>query len=126
MGTNRAEQGILVIFAIRSLIAVGLLVLAVLAGRALWKYIHTKTASNSVPEEMSGESKVPKTLAGAIQENRKRCGLTQEQLAQRLNVSRQAVSKWENGTAEPSTANLLTLAEVFGITVDNLLHEMQE
>ena len=126
MGTNRAEQGILVIFAIRSLIAVGLLVLAVLAGRALWKYIHTKTASNSVPEEMPGENKVSKTLPDAIQENRKRCGLTQEQLAQRLNVSRQAVSKWENGTAEPSTANLLTLAEVFGITVDSLLQATQE
>lgn len=49
------------------------------------------------------------------------CNMTQEQVADRLSVSRQAVSKWENGTAEPSTANLLALAELFGVSVDALL-----
>lgn len=103
----------------------GLLVLAVLLGRALWKYLHTNQETKPKTQAKPAEEEVQRSLAQSLQENRKRCGLTQEQLAQRLDVSRQAVSKWENGTAEPSTANLLALAEVFGITVDQLLHETQ-
>ena len=41
--------------------------------------------------------------------------MTQEQVAEALGVSRQAVSKWENGTAEPSTSNLLALARLYGV-----------
>ena len=47
-------------------------------------------------------------------------------VAETLGVSRQAVSKWENGTSDPSTSNLCALAKLYGIPVEELLHETQE
>ena len=56
-----------------------------------------------------------------IQLLRKNAGLTQEQLAERLEVSRQSVSKWENGQATPDTDNLVAMSRLFGIGVDGIL-----
>lgn len=53
--------------------------------------------------------------------HRKRLGLSQEELAARLGVSRQAVSKWELGTSTPEPENIIALARIFGITTDELL-----
>ena len=50
-------------------------------------------------------------------------GLTQQQLAAALNVSHQAVSKWENGAALPDIQTLLDLTKLFGITVEQLLRD---
>lgn len=47
--------------------------------------------------------------------------ITQDELASRLNVSRQAVSKWETGAALPDVAQLMKLAELYGVTVDDIL-----
>ncbi|MGN1421554.1 MAG: helix-turn-helix domain-containing protein [Eubacterium sp.] len=52
---------------------------------------------------------------------RKEKGMTQEELAQMLGVSPQAVSKWENLTSCPDIALLPDIAEIFGVTVDELL-----
>ena len=52
--------------------------------------------------------------------------LSQEELAARLGVSRQAVSKWELGEASPDTGKLLSLARAFGVTADHLLDDAQE
>lgn len=54
---------------------------------------------------------------------RKKCGLSQEALAEKIGVSRQAVSKWETGDALPEITKLKSLAECFGVTVDFLLDE---
>ena len=54
---------------------------------------------------------------------RKRAGLSQEALADKLGVSRQAVSKWETGEAEPEIGKLRLLAKEFGVTADWLLSE---
>ena len=54
---------------------------------------------------------------------RKKAGLSQDTLAEKLEVSRQAVSKWENGEAVPETGKLPGLAKVFGVTIDWLLSE---
>ena len=54
---------------------------------------------------------------------RKKAGLSQEELAGRVGVSRQAVSKWELGDAAPEVDKLRALAREFGITVDELLSE---
>lgn len=54
---------------------------------------------------------------------RKKAGLSQEALADRLGVSRQAVSKWETGEATPEVGKLLLLAKEFGVTTDWLLSE---
>ena len=53
--------------------------------------------------------------------HRKRMGLSQEELAARLGVSRQAVSKWELGTSTPDPSNIVALAKLFAITTDELL-----
>lgn len=50
-----------------------------------------------------------------IKEKRKELNLTQEYLAKELNISRQAVSKWEKGLSDPSMDNLVKLSEIFGV-----------
>ena len=66
------------------------------------------------------------SLADKIIDLRKKKGWSQEELAEKLGVSRQAVSKWENGTSDPSTSNLCALAKLYGIPVEELLHETQD
>ena len=56
-----------------------------------------------------------------LQELRKRKGLTQEQLAESLYVSRTAISKWESGRGYPSIDSLKRVAEFFSVTIDGLL-----
>lgn len=53
---------------------------------------------------------------------RREHGLTQEQLAERIGVSRQAVSKWERTESSPDTDNLIALARLYGVTLDELLY----
>ena len=52
---------------------------------------------------------------------RKKQVLSQEELAEKLNVSRQAVSRWEVGSAQPDASNVLQLSKLFGVTADYLL-----
>lgn len=61
------------------------------------------------------------TLGNRIAANRKRLGLTQDQLAEQLGVTPQAVSKWENNQSCPDIAILPKLAQIFGITTDELM-----
>ena len=56
-----------------------------------------------------------------IQELRRGKGFSQEKLAERMEVSRQAISKWESGAAIPEVDKLIQLARLFGVTVDDLL-----
>ena len=62
-------------------------------------------------------------LSEKIVELRKSNGMSQEVLAEKLNVSRQAISRWENETAMPDAANILQLSKLFGVTADYLLNE---
>lgn len=59
-------------------------------------------------------------LNANLKKLRKANGLSQEQVAERLNVSRQAVAKWEKGESLPDIYNCRALAELFGVTVDDL------
>jgi len=61
------------------------------------------------------------TLGESIYYYRKRAGLSQEELAARVGVSRQAVSRWELGDTTPEVGKLVALAEAFGVTTDQLL-----
>lgn len=61
------------------------------------------------------------TLNDKIQALRRARGLSQEEAADALNVSRQAVSKWETGQSYPSTENLIALAALFESSADELL-----
>ena len=61
------------------------------------------------------------STADRLVQLRKDSGLSQEALAAKLGVSRQAISKWERAEASPDTDNLIALAEIYGITLDALL-----
>lgn len=60
-------------------------------------------------------------LADRLVELRKEHKLSQEALAEKLGLSRQSISKWERAEASPDTDNLIALAEVYGVTLDELL-----
>ena len=100
------------------LISGGLIYVFILLIKALRKYL----ASGEVRKE---KAQVCKSLGEALKEHRTRCHMTQEFVAEHLGVSRQAVSKWENGTSDPSTSNLLSLAKLYGISPEELLREVQ-
>ena len=61
------------------------------------------------------------TIGERIAEERKKKGMTQEDMAEKLNLSRQAISKWESGSSFPDTENLLKLSFLFSVSVDYLL-----
>ncbi len=63
------------------------------------------------------------TLGEKLKEIRKRFDLSQEELAQTMNVSRQAITKWENDGGIPDISNLRELSKVFGVTIDYLLDD---
>ena len=59
--------------------------------------------------------------ANRLLQYRKKHNLSQEELANKIGVSRQAVSKWERAEASPDTDNLILLAEIYGVSLDELL-----
>lgn len=61
-----------------------------------------------------------------IFENRKKLGLSQEDLANKLDVSRQTVSKWEVGSATPEVEKIVKLSDIFNVSVDYLVKENEE
>lgn len=89
----------------------------VLLIKALRKYLR---GGDNRPETVA----VRKSLGEAIKAHRSRCSMTQELVAERLGVSRQAVSKWESGASDPSTSNLLALCKLFGVSAEELLREV--
>ena len=94
-----------------------LTLLIVLIMKALRKYIKS--------EPVRSEKKNTQiSLGQVLKEHRIRRGVTQEFVAEALNVSRQAVSKWENGTSDPSTANLIALARLYKIAPEELLKQI--
>ena len=62
-------------------------------------------------------------LSEKLYQLRKKSGLSQEQLAEQLNVSRQAISKWESGNAFPESEKLIIISNYFGVSVDYLLKD---
>ena len=62
-----------------------------------------------------------KTIGAKIREYRQKKGLTQDALAAELNISSQAVSKWENGLTSPDISLLVPLSSALGIAVNDLL-----
>ncbi len=82
--------------------------------RALLKYIRSKDVRDA-------KQAARVSLGEAIKSHRMRCRMTQEFVAEALGVSRQSVSKWEKGAADPSTGNLIALARLFKILPEELL-----
>ena len=109
------------------------LVGCVLIGFARWLWLRTgerkagRSAAPSAPEGRpaagapASSAADGRTLAPPLRPRRSAAGYSQELQADRLGVSRQAVSKWVTGSAAPSTGHLLALADLYGVTVDELL-----
>ncbi len=108
-------------------VILSVIVLALLAGsvflivlliKALLKYLR----NGEVRQE---KAQVCQSLGEALKQQRIRHNMTQEFVAERLGVSRQAVSKWESGASDPSTSNLLALARLYDISAEELLAATQ-
>ena len=67
-----------------------------------------------------GESRMK--LNEKIYQLRKQSAMSQDEVAEKINVSRQALSRWENGTAQPSADNIVEISKLFGVTTDFLLN----
>ena len=96
----------------------GLIYLFVLLIKALRKYLK----SEPIRKETAS---VRRSLGETLKTHRTECKMTQEFVAEHLGVSRQAVSKWENGSSDPSTSNLLALAKLYGVSPEELLKGVQ-
>ena len=92
--------------------------LLILVFRALRNYL------NSEPQRQESEI-LRRSLGEVLKDHRMRCSMTQEFVAEALGVSRQAVSKWENSTADPSTSNLQKQAKLYGISPEDLIRAVQ-
>lgn len=100
-------------------VLVAVIYLFILIVKALKKYIGSK----EVREE---KREMRASLGEVLREERTRCKMTQEFVAEALGVSRQAVSKWENGSSDPSTSNLLALAKLYGVSAEELLKRVAQ
>ena len=72
------------------------------------------------------ETETARILPAKLVSLRKQKGITQMELAEKLNVSRQAISRWEVGLAVPTTDNLKVLSELYGVSIDYLLNDAAE
>ena len=79
-----------------------------------------------VPQEpvTPQQEEIRKTLGETLKELRTERNMTQEFVAESLGVSRQAVSKWENGSSEPSTTNLIAIGKLYEIPPEELLKKL--
>lgn len=69
------------------------------------------------------DEKIKAQIGSNIADRRKRAGLTQAGLAERLNYSDKAISKWERGESIPDVLTMMQLAQLFGVRVDDLLQD---
>ena len=86
--------------------------------KALRKYIRSEPVRRE-------KSESARSLGEVLKKHRTECKMTQEFVAEAIGVSRQAVTKWESGASDPSTTNLIALANLYGLTAEELLQEMQ-
>lgn len=105
----------IILFGILGLVLLGVFIyLIILSIKALRRYLK----SSDIRAE---KEQVRKSLGETLKDYRIKCNMTQEFVAETIGVSRQAVSKWETGTSDPSTANLLALAKLYGVSAEELL-----
>ena len=111
-----------IIFGFVLLIGLAVLITFIVLGIFLIKALIRYLKSGEIRKE---KSVMKKSLGEVLKQHREECKMTQEFVAEAIGVSRQAVSKWENGTSDPSTSNLIALAKLFQISVQELLREAE-
>ena len=125
LGVNPLETLIMVLVMIAPL-AVGLYLL-----RLLVRFLKLSIGEMEERQRLRAEHEPAvaarrQTLAKSLRELREGCGMTQEFVAQQLGVSRQAVSKWETGASDPSTTNLIALAELYATDPVELIRSISQ
>lgn len=109
-------SGMIILFVLFYLVSAGLIgFLLILVIKALLKYIRQKPVREEKQATIIN-------LSQTLKEQRTKNKMTQEFVAEALGVSRQAVSKWENGTSDPSTSNLIALAKLYKVSAAELLN----
>ena len=127
-GRNAAEWLIdmelvgVAVFAVVLLLGLSVIVTFVVLGIVLIKALIRYIRSKDVRKE---KAEIKRSLGEVLKQHREECKMTQEFVAESVGVSRQAVSKWENGTSDPSTSNLIALAKLFDLSAEELLHEVR-
>ncbi len=111
-----------IIFGFVLLIGLAVLITFIVLGIFLIKALIRYLKSGEIRKE---KSLMKKSLGEVLKQHREECKMTQEFVAEAIGVSRQAVSKWENGTSDPSTSNLIALAKLFQISVQELWREAE-
>ena len=109
-------------FAVVLLLGLSVIVTCVVLGIVLIKALIRYIRSKDVRKE---KAEIKRSLGEVLKQHREECKMTQEFVAESVGVSRQAVSKWENGTSDPSTSNLIALAKLFDLSAEELLHEVR-
>ena len=109
-------------FAVVLLLGLSVIVTFVVLGIVLIKALIRYIRSKDVRKEKAA---IKRSLGEVLKQHREECKMTQEFVAEAIGVSRQAVSKWENGTSDPSTSNLIALAKLFDLSAEELLHEVR-
>ncbi|MDO4280171.1 MAG: helix-turn-helix transcriptional regulator [Peptococcaceae bacterium] len=99
--------------------------LVAVAGYVLWLVIRALRKYIGSQEVREAKSRTRQSLGEVLRAERAAHKMTQEFVAESLGVSRQAVSKWENGSSDPSTTNLLALAKLYGTSVEALLKDVE-
>ncbi len=110
-------------FPISTILMIALLSVIVYLIYLVIKALRTYIKFKEVREE---KAKAARTLGEVLKAHRVECKMTQEFVAEAIGVSRQAVSKWESGAADPSTTNLIALAKLFKLSPEELLRETQK
>ena len=102
------------------------LIVAVVIGIVYFVNKKKPVIQSCVPQEpvTPGQEEIRKTLGETLKELRTERNMTQEFVAESLGVSRQAVSKWENGSSEPSTSNLIAIAKLYEVLPEELLKKL--
>lgn len=111
-----------IIFAVVLLIGLTVLITGITLGIFLIKALIRYIKSGDIRKE---KSTIKKSLGEVLKQHREDCQMTQEFVSESVGVSRQAVSKWENGKSEPSTSNLILLAKLFHVSIEDLLNEVE-
>ena len=78
-----------------------------------------------ISNNKSEKQTVRRSLGELLKDYRIKNNMSQEFVAQRLGVSRQAVSKWENGTSDPSTSNLIAIAKLYNVPPEEILAQVE-
>lgn len=122
LGGDDMELVGVTVFAVVLLLGLSVIVTFVVLGIALIKALIRYIRSKDVRKE---KAEIKRSLGEVLKQHREECKMTQEFVAESVGVSRQAVSKWENGTSDPSTSNLIALAKLFNLSAEELLHEVR-